>query len=90
MFTYFYFYKQLLINILDLVYFTTWVPDTSYTSATQTTLVRHDCYANNTSATRVTNFDFGNDTSENIVSNPYISYIANEKLQGKEQFHFKN
>ena len=45
---------------------------------------------NDTSVTRVSNFDFDNDTSEIIFSHPYISYIANERLQGEEQFHFKN
>ena len=40
--------------------------------------------------TRVNKFDFDNDTSEIIFSHPYISYIANERLQGEEQFHFKN
>ena len=45
---------------------------------------------NDTSVTRVKNFDFDNDTSEIIFSHPYISYIANERLQGEEQFHFKN
>ena len=45
---------------------------------------------NDTSVTRVNNFDFDNDTSETIFSHPYISYIANERLQGEEQFHFKN
>ena len=45
---------------------------------------------NDTSVTRVNNFDFDNDTSEIIFSHPYISYIANERLQGEEQFHFKN
>ena len=28
--------------------------------------------------------------SENIFSHPYISYVANERLQGEEQFHSKN
>ena len=45
---------------------------------------------NDTSVTRVNNFDFDNDTSEIIFSHPYISYIANERLQREEQFHFKN
>ena len=33
------------------------------------------------------NFDFDNDKRENIFSHPYISYIANERLRGEEQFH---
>ena len=36
------------------------------------------------------NFDFGNDTSENIFSHPYISYIANERLQREERFYSQN
>ena len=36
------------------------------------------------SVTRMKNSDFDNDTSENIFSHPYISYIANERLQGEE------
>ena len=35
-------------------------------------------------------FYFDNDTSENMFSHPYISYMANERLQGEEQFHSKN
>ena len=50
--------------------------------------MRHECYTNETSATRVRNFDFDNDTSQNIFSDPSI-YIANEILQGEEQFHSK-
>ena len=37
----------------------------------------------------MTNFDFDNDTSENIFSLPYISYIANERLQEEKQFDTK-
>ena len=49
----------------------------SYTSATRTTQMK--------------NFDFDNYyTSENIFSHPYISYIANERLERDEQFHSKN
>ena len=36
------------------------------------------------------NFDFDNGTSKNIFSNPYIYYMASERLQGEEQFHSKN
>ena len=36
------------------------------------------------------NFDFGNDTRENIFSHPYISYIANERLQREERFYSQN
>ena len=51
---------------------------------------RHECYTNNTSATRVKIFDCDDDTSENIFSQPYISCMVNERLQGEEQFHWKN
>ena len=61
------------------------------TSATRTKRVRHECYTNDTSAIRVKNFVFDNETNEeNIFSHPYISYVANERLQGEEQFHSKN
>ena len=59
-------------------------------SATQTIPVRHECYMSDTNATRVKNFDFDNETSENIFSHPYIYYMASERLQVEEQFHFKN
>ena len=61
--------------------------DTSTTSATR---VQHECYTSDTIATRVKNFDFDNDTSKNIFSHPYIYYMASEKLQGEEQFHYMN
>ena len=60
------------------------------TIATKMTQVRHKCYTNVTIATRVKNFDVDKDTSENIFSHSYISYMANERLQGEEQFHSKN
>ena len=53
--------------------------------------MRRKCYTNDTSAartTRVRNFDFDNDTSEYILSHPYISYMANERLQREEQEEF--
>ena len=88
----------------DLVYFTTRLPETSDTSATQVqherhecdmsatwmTRVRHEWHTNDTSATGVKNFDFHNNTIENIFSHPYNNYMANERLQREEQFHFKN
>ena len=59
--------------------------DTNDTSATRMRYQRHECdhecYTNNTSATRVKKISFDNDTSENIFSHPYISYIANKRLQ---------
>ena len=48
---------------------------------------RQEC---NASATRGRKYDFDNDRSENILSHPYISYMANERLQEEEQFHSKN
>ena len=92
---------------MDLVYFTTQVPDTSDmsatrttqttqvqqewdTSATRTTPVRHECYTNDTSATWVKKFYFNSDTSENVFSHSSISYMANERLKGEEQFYSKN
>ena len=42
----------------------------------------HECDANDAIATRVKNFDFDNETSENMFPHPYISYMANERLQG--------
>ena len=43
-----------------------------------------------TSVTGVENFDFENVTNESIFKHHYISYMANGRLQGKEQFHSKN
>ena len=45
--------SNLLIDLDDLVYFTTRVPDTNNTSATQTTQLGHECYTNDTNGTRV-------------------------------------
>ena len=59
-------------------------------SATWMTRVRHEWHTNDTNATRVKNFDFHNNTIENIFSHPYNNYMANERLQREEQFHFKN
>ena len=61
--------------------------NTNGTSATQ---VQHECHANDTSVTRVRYFDFDNDTSENIFLHPYISFMANERFQGEQQFHSEN
>ena len=52
--------------------------------------MRHKCYTNDASATRVEKIEFENGKTENIFSQSYISYIANERLQGEEQFHSKN
>ena len=83
--------------ISDLVYFTTRVPDTSDTSATRTARVQHERHECDTSATRarrvrhecyratrVKILDFDNSKSENIFSHPYISYMANKRLQVEE------
>ena len=64
--------------------------NTNDTSETRATRVKQECYTNDTSAARVKKFDFDNDMNENIFSRPYISYRENERLQGDEQFHFKN
>ena len=53
-------------------------------------LERHEWDTNDTSATKVKNFDLDNETSENIFWHPYIGYMANERLQDKEQFDSKN
>ena len=57
------------------------------TSAVRVLHERLEC---NTSAIRVKKFDFDNNTSESIFSYPYISYMANERLQREEHFHSKN
>ena len=57
--------------------------DTSEKRASQ---VRHECYTNDTTATRVKILY----TSKNIFSQPYIYYMASERLQGEEWFNFKN
>ena len=72
---------------MDLVYFTTRVSDTNETRVRHE---RHECYTNDTSEARVRNFDFDNDVSENMFLHHCISYMANERLQGEEQFHSKN
>ena len=51
---------------------------------------RHECDTKDTRATRVRNFDFDNDTNENIFLHPYVSFIANERLQREEHFRSKN
>ena len=71
-----------IFDLKDLVYFTIRVPDTTDTSVTRVLL-------NDTSATRVKNFDLNNDTSQNVFSHLYISYMANERLQGEEQIEKK-
>ena len=54
--------------------------------------MQHDCDTNNTSATGMKKFEFDNNTNENTLqkTHPYINYMANERLQGKEQCHSKN
>ena len=67
--------------------------DTSVKSASGTQMLhkQHEYGMSTTwtSAVQVKNFDFENDASGNIFLHSYISYIANERLQGKEQFHSK-
>ena len=111
--------------MLDLVYFTTRVPETSNTSTTQVTRVKHECNTNNTSVAQVRHEGHKCNTSATWVlieprecnrsgtwtalvehgwkililistrvktyfHTPKISYMANERLQGEEQFHSKN
>ena len=64
--------------------------NTSNTSVTRVRHEQHECYTNNTSALRVKNFDFNNDTGKNIFWYPYIFFMANEGLQGEEEFYTKN
>ena len=61
-----------------------------WSSLVYDTSARHEQHESDASATRVKNFDFDNDTGKNIFSNPYIYYMASERLQGEEQFHTKN
>ena len=71
-----------------------------YGCDTSATRVQHECYTSDTSATRMLHerhecdtsekFGFDNDTSENIFPHTYIYYMASERLQGEEQFYFKN
>ena len=35
-------------------------------------------------------FDIDNDNSKNIFSQPYIYYMASERLKGEKLFHSKN
>ena len=58
----------LLAHYVDLVYFTTWVPDTSNTSATQVRQERYEYDTNYATARRVKNVYFDSDTSDNILS----------------------
>ena len=64
------------------------------TSAILARRVRYEWDTSATQKTRVRNeweiVILINDTSENLFSHIYISYVANEILQGKEQFHSKN
>ena len=43
-----------------------------------------------TQATRIKKFDFDNDARENIFSHSSFSYMANQRLQGEDEFHSKN
>ena len=60
--------------------------NTSDTSATRVLHKRHECNKCATRTTQVKHFDFDNDTCVNIFSHPYISYMANESLQGKKNY----
>ena len=89
--------RSLILIDRDLVYFTTQVSDHATRiwhkwdmNDTSATRVWHECFTSDTSAARVKNFDFDNGTSENTSSQPYSNYMANERLQEEEQFHYKN
>ena len=64
---------------VDLVYFTTRVPDPTETSLTRVqheynmsaTLVKHEC--------DMSEKNFDNKTRKNIFSHPYIYYVASER-----------
>ena len=60
------------------------------TSVTQVRQERHEYNTKDTIMAQAKNFDFDYDTGENLFLYPYISYIPNGRLQGKEQFHSKN
>ena len=88
-------------HFIDLIYFTTRVPDTSDTtdtSVTQTIGVRHEGEKSDISATRTTQVRHEwkililiTTQVERYFHTPiYINYIANERLLGEKQFHFKN
>ena len=62
----------------------------SETRATRVRPEQLECDRNDKIATRVINLGSNNDTIENIYSHPYISYMANERLQGEKEFHSKN
>ena len=72
------------------MYFRTRVIETSNTSATRMRHERHKYNTYNTIAALVKNVDYGNGTSKNIFSHHSISYMANERLLGVEQFCWKN
>ena len=100
------FYKQLFYRtppvavFVDLVCFTTRVPDTSdtsvtrvrherhecNTSATWTTRARHQCFTNDTSATQMKNFDFDNNMSENLFSHPILAIWQMKDCKERNNF----
>ena len=75
---------------------TTWVQqewDMTNTSVAQVLHEQHECDKSATSMTKVQHkwrILILIMTWAKTFSNPYISYIANERLQGEEQFHSKN
>ena len=60
----------------------------NYLQIREEVIPRHELDASDTSAIRVKKLDFDTCTIENIFSHPYISYIANERFYGEQQFHF--
>ena len=80
------------IMTMIVVYFATRVPDTSGTCAipvrdkcdTSAMQVQHEqqeCDTNDTIATQGENFDFDNNKSKNVLSHPYINYMANKRIK---------
>ena len=58
----------------------------NYLQIREEVIPRHELDASDTSAIRVKKLDFDTCTIENIFSHPYISYIANERFYGEQQF----
>ena len=58
-----------------------------HTSATRLLQEQHEC---DMSVIRAKIFHFDNDKSESLFSHPYVTNMANKRLQGEKQFHPKN
>ena len=57
------------------------VRDKCDTSAMQVQHEQQECDMNDTIATQGENFDFDNNKSENVLSHPYINYMANKRIK---------